>query len=685
MAIAHLLFGVPFVDDQWRLAFAKLADSTPDWLEAGTTIVTRVYASDAAARDGYSRLALVCAARGMPDAALRLFEADLAGGRTGRWQFLRYLDTLLAEGRVGRAREVVEAYYETHPNAVDGWATIAAHLARRSDLAGAAQLYGRDLALGRLSGAGLSRCAEVEARLGRWDSAALVLSRQTAFGRLPTDAYARLGWIRFEQRDYTEAVTLFERDYALGQLSVHWKGRFSLALGASGAFDRAVAIVEECYGADPAAKNLYAALGWLKYDASDWAGAAAFMELDDRAGRLSAPWRYRFAQTAARSGDMSHAVELMADAYRQDAALRDGFGWLGWLLAEKHDWAGARAVMERDEAAGRLTPRWQFRLAQVVARTGDLSRAADLMAKAYEQDAAILDGFAQLAEVAAAAGRDDVAIELLERDAACGRLSASRLRELPRGLVRHGRVDEAVALIRDTAEQAGRVYPNLTAGDVRDALLSAGHVRDRIVGRAAGDIGDNLSQYGAIAQLARGGRRSIRFLEIGTLFGGSCLLMLHACRNLDVEPRGVCIDPMRGYYDQAEDKSRVPVTADTLFGNLRRFGFPADCVEVRQYESQAHEAWHGLREESFDILLIDGDHSFQGVTDDWRIYSRFVAPGGYVLFDDYGDKGWGDLTRAVSLICESLTADWHAAGVLGTTMVLRREPAADRTAGSRAA
>ncbi len=40
---------------------------------------------------------------------------------------------------------------------------------------------------------------------------------------------------------------------------------------------------------------------------------------------------------------------------------------------------------------------------------------------------------------------------------------------------------------------------------------------------------------------------------------------------------------------------------------------------------------------SIDVLFIDGDHSFYGVTTDFKLYSPKVKSGGFLIFDDYED------------------------------------------------
>jgi len=44
--------------------------------------------------------------------------------------------------------------------------------------------------------------------------------------------------------------------------------------------------------------------------------------------------------------------------------------------------------------------------------------------------------------------------------------------------------------------------------------------------------------------------------------------------------------------------------------------------------------------QSFKILHIDGGHAAENVFMDFLIYEHFVVPGGYVVFDDYGDHAY---------------------------------------------
>jgi len=67
-----------------------------------------------------------------------------------------------------------------------------------------------------------------------------------------------------------------------------------------------------------------------------------------------------------------------------------------------------------------------------------------------------------------------------------------------------------------------------------------------------------------------------------------------------------------------------------LTRNLRRFGLQ-NCVSIiRATSEDAARNW----DRPIDLLLIDGDHSYEGVKKDWTLFSPHLRPFGVAVFHD---------------------------------------------------
>jgi len=73
--------------------------------------------------------------------------------------------------------------------------------------------------------------------------------------------------------------------------------------------------------------------------------------------------------------------------------------------------------------------------------------------------------------------------------------------------------------------------------------------------------------------------------------------------------------------------------------NIQKANINEQEFELIQGDSQSEETINLINERFsgiVDILFIDGDHSFDGVRNDFNNYKNLVRSGGYIIFDDYG-------------------------------------------------
>lgn len=203
------------------------------------------------------------------------------------------------------------------------------------------------------------------------------------------------------------------------------------------------------------------------------------------------------------------------------------------------------------------------------------------------------------------------------------------------------------------------------------------HVERRIDGRAAGHVEDLILRYllRLIASTeAEADSRDPCHLEIGALFGATTIYSCHAVKLAGKKIRTVVIDPFAGYYDQSSDPvSGATVSEDVFWSNLRRFGFGNEEVRVLKGLSTDVSIVKECSGMKFHSLLIDGDHSYEGVKQDWLNYANLVVPGGYVMIDDYNNIGWPDITRFVNNeILPYLAGRWSPILVYSNTLILKR-------------
>ena len=110
--------------------------------------------------------------------------------------------------------------------------------------------------------------------------------------------------------------------------------------------------------------------------------------------------------------------------------------------------------------------------------------------------------------------------------------------------------------------------------------------------------------------------RPSRYLEIGTLHGGSALIVNAAMTALGGHGRILCVDPK----PQIEPEHMAILSPRTEIIT----GYSPDALAEAQQKAGG----------PFDFVLIDGDHTYRGVVRDANGVLPFVTDGAYILFHD---------------------------------------------------
>jgi predicted O-methyltransferase YrrM len=114
----------------------------------------------------------------------------------------------------------------------------------------------------------------------------------------------------------------------------------------------------------------------------------------------------------------------------------------------------------------------------------------------------------------------------------------------------------------------------------------------------------------------------VSYVEIGCYAGGSACLVLQR-KNTEV----ISIDLGK------------PISPNIVKTNVDNLNIHNNTHVYLEGNSQTYEMVDKVKEltDSIDVLFIDGDHTYQGVVNDFMLYKDLVSKGGYIVFDDYND------------------------------------------------
>jgi predicted O-methyltransferase YrrM len=116
-----------------------------------------------------------------------------------------------------------------------------------------------------------------------------------------------------------------------------------------------------------------------------------------------------------------------------------------------------------------------------------------------------------------------------------------------------------------------------------------------------------------------------RVLEIGTARGGTLFLWTRVARH---DATIISIDLPGGAFGGGYHWAKIPLYKSFATGDQT-----IHLVRANSHDLGTREKVRSITQE-VDLLFIDGDHSYAGVQNDFRMYSELVRPGGIVVLHD---------------------------------------------------
>lgn len=152
-------------------------------------------------------------------------------------------------------------------------------------------------------------------------------------------------------------------------------------------------------------------------------------------------------------------------------------------------------------------------------------------------------------------------------------------------------------------------------------------------------------------------------LEIGTAGGGSLFMLAKIASN---NARIISIDLPEGKFGGGYPKSRISI--------YKAFAKGKQKIELIRGNSQSQETLQitksCLNGELFDLIFIDGDHSYEGVKSDFENYSKLLNKNGIIAFHDIvpgpienvGEvpKFWSEIKKGKSYV--EFVENWDQGG-----------------------
>lgn len=229
-------------------------------------------------------------------------------------------------------------------------------------------------------------------------------------------------------------------------------------------------------------------------------------------------------------------------------------------------------------------------------------------------------------------------------------LLGPRARGLSR-IVSHGPLNRLHAEVETLVGDREAAVRNIaTAYRLLVAMESLG------VGRIAGGTMNICGKLGTIPLLDP---PNDDILEIGTLYGMFSAGLVRMMERDGRSPSVTIVDPFAGVQLQPGNERRLdptgaPVDEHAVRTNLALAGPAGAAARIQRGFSADSDTRAAVSDRGYGVIVVDGDHSAEGVRADLEWAEQISAPGAIIVLDDYGDAKWPGVKDALD---KHLTGD----------------------------
>ena len=130
--------------------------------------------------------------------------------------------------------------------------------------------------------------------------------------------------------------------------------------------------------------------------------------------------------------------------------------------------------------------------------------------------------------------------------------------------------------------------------------------------------------------------KPLKIMEIGAYHGANACSLV---KTLATHPKSEihCVDPWMDYEDYIEYKGKQGNNYSLFLKNISKLE-PEDVSKIFIHRISSANLDLYFKDESFDIIYIDGNHSTYFVLQDAILSLKKLVPGGYLIFDDLQDQ-----------------------------------------------